>query len=39
MTKGWVVQTIVRGTLQFDNGKVVGGKQGEFIKRPTALHQ
>jgi dihydropyrimidinase/allantoinase len=39
MNKGWVVQTIIRGNLQFENGKLVGDKQGEFIKRPTALHQ
>lgn len=39
MTKGWVTQTIIRGNLQFDNGKLVGERQGEFIKRPTAIHQ
>jgi dihydroorotase-like cyclic amidohydrolase len=38
MTKGWPVQTIIRGLVMFDNGKVTDVKQGEFIKRPTALH-
>lgn len=38
MTKGWSTQTIVRGRVMFDNGKVTDEKHGEFIKRPTALH-
>lgn len=38
MTKGWPVQTIVRGQLMYDNGQIVGPRQGQFIKRPTALH-
>jgi dihydropyrimidinase/allantoinase len=37
-TKGWPVQTIVRGQLIYDKGQIVGPRQGEFIKRPTALH-
>ncbi len=37
--KGWVEKTIVRGRLMFDDGEIVGEKHGEFIKRPTALHQ
>jgi dihydropyrimidinase/allantoinase len=39
MAKGWPVQTIVRGQLIYDKGQIVGPRQGEFIKRPTALHQ
>jgi hypothetical protein len=39
MTKGWPVQTIVRGQLIYDNGQIAGPRSGEFIKRPTALHQ
>ena len=38
MTKGWPTQTIVRGVVMFDDGKVNDNKIGEFIKRPTALH-
>ncbi len=38
MTKGWSTQTIIRGRVMFDNGKVTEEKRGEFIKRPTALH-
>jgi dihydropyrimidinase/allantoinase len=38
MTKGWPTQTIVRGVVMFDDGKVTDNKIGEFIKRPTALH-
>jgi dihydropyrimidinase/allantoinase len=38
VTKGWSTQTIVRGRVMFDNGKVTEEKRGEFIKRPTALH-
>jgi dihydropyrimidinase/allantoinase len=36
--KGWPTQTIVRGQVIFDNGKVVGKRTGQFIKRPVALH-
>ncbi len=36
--KGWPTQTIVRGHVVFDNGKLADRKIGEFIKRPTALH-
>jgi dihydroorotase-like cyclic amidohydrolase len=39
MTKGWVTQTIIRGNLQYSDGKLVGEKQGVFIKRPTAIHE
>jgi dihydropyrimidinase/allantoinase len=39
MTKGWPTQTIVRGVVMLDNGKVNDRKLGEFIKRPTALHE
>ena len=39
VTKGWSTQTIVRGRVMFDNGKVTEEKRGEFIKRPTVLHQ
>jgi dihydroorotase-like cyclic amidohydrolase len=38
ITKGWSTQTIIRGRVMFDNGKVTDEKRGEFIKRPTALH-
>ena len=38
MTKGWPTQTIVRGHLMIDNGKVADQKVGKFIKRPVALH-
>ena len=38
MTKGWSTQTIIRGKVMFDNGKAAEDKQGEFIKRPTAIH-
>ena len=39
VTKGWSTQTIIRGRVMFDNGKVTAEKQGEFIRRPTAVHQ
>jgi len=39
MTKGWSTQTIIRGRVMFDNGKFTEEKRGEFIKRPTAIHQ
>lgn len=39
ITKGWSTQTIIRGKVMFDNGKVAEEKRGEFIKRPTALHE
>ena len=39
MTKGWSTQTIIRGKVMFDNGKITEEKRGEFIKRPTAIHQ
>lgn len=35
LTKGWSTQTIIRGRVMFDNGKVTEEKQGEFIKRPV----
>jgi len=38
MTKGWSTHTIIRGRIQFENGKATGEKIGEFIKRPTAIH-
>lgn len=39
MTKGWSTHTIIRGRVQFANGKAAGEKTGEFIKRPTAIHE
>ena len=39
MTKGWPTHTIVRGQVMFADGKVIGDKSGQFIKRPTALHE
>ncbi len=39
LTKGWSTQTIIRGRVMFDNGKVTEEKRGEFIKRPTVLHE
>lgn len=36
--KGWPVVTIRRGEILMENGKVVGGKNGEFLKRPAGLH-
>ncbi|MCS6874059.1 MAG: dihydroorotase family protein [Pyrinomonadaceae bacterium] len=38
IAKGWSTQTIVRGKVMFDNGKVTQEKCGQFIKRPIALH-
>ncbi len=38
IAKGWSTQTIVRGRIMFDNGKVSEEKCGEFIKRPVFLH-
>ena len=37
VAKGWSTQTIIRGRVMFDNGRVTEEKHGEFIKRPTAL--
>jgi len=39
LTKGWSTHTIIRGRVMFNNGKVTEEKRGEFIKRPTAIHQ
>jgi dihydroorotase-like cyclic amidohydrolase len=39
LTKGWSTETIVRGRVMFAGGKVTEEKRGQFIKRPTALHQ
>jgi dihydroorotase-like cyclic amidohydrolase len=39
LTKGWSTETIVRGRVMFADGKVTEEKRGQFIKRPTALHQ
>jgi dihydropyrimidinase/allantoinase len=39
LTKGWPTHTIVRGVVMLDEGKVTENKIGEFIKRPTALHE
>jgi len=38
IAKGWPIQTIVRGQLVFDHGKVKSPSRGEYIKRPVALH-
>jgi dihydropyrimidinase/allantoinase len=38
VAKGWPTHTIVRGAVMYADGKVIGGKHGQFIKRPTALH-
>jgi dihydroorotase-like cyclic amidohydrolase len=39
MTKGWSTHTIVRGQIVYENGEVRGNPTGNFIKRPTALHE
>lgn len=33
--KGWPVATMVRGQVQFHNGKIVGQPTGEFLPRPV----
>jgi dihydropyrimidinase/allantoinase len=38
ITKGWPVQTIVRGHVVFDSGEVKSPSRGEYIRRPVALH-
>jgi dihydroorotase-like cyclic amidohydrolase len=38
ITKGWPVQTIVRGHVVFDRGEVKSPSRGEYIRRPVALH-
>lgn len=38
MTKGWPTQTLVRGRIVFDNGRVADSMAGEFIKRPVQIH-
>jgi dihydropyrimidinase len=38
LTRGWPVQTIVRGQVVYDHGQVKTAPLGEFIKRPVALH-
>ncbi|HXF43708.1 MAG TPA: dihydroorotase family protein, partial [Pyrinomonadaceae bacterium] len=37
VAKGWPTHTIIRGRIMYENGNVVGGKTGEFIKRPATL--
>jgi dihydropyrimidinase/allantoinase len=37
IAKGWSTQTIVRGRILFDNGKVIDEKPGQFVKRPVNL--
>ena len=39
LTKGWPTHTIVRGQVMLADGKVTDNKMGQFIKRPTALHE
>jgi dihydropyrimidinase/allantoinase len=36
MVKGWPTETIRGGQLVYQNGKVLGGMDGKFIKRPVA---
>ncbi len=36
--KGWPTQTVRGGRLMFDDGKLVGPADGQFLKRPLALH-
>lgn len=37
--KGWPTQTIRGGELVFENGKIVGGMNGRFLKRPVAMFE
>lgn len=39
LTKGWPTHTIVRGQVMLADGQISDSKPGEFIKRPTALHE
>jgi len=36
--KGWPAQTVLRGRVIFDRGRVISSGTGEYIKRPTGLH-
>jgi hypothetical protein len=36
--KGWPVQTIRAGKVIFDRGKVLGKPDGQYLRRPDALH-
>jgi len=32
--KGWPVITMLRGKKVYENGEIVGGPTGEYVKRP-----
>ena len=36
--KGWPTHTVRAGRLMYDNGRVVGPPDGQYLKRPVALH-
>lgn len=36
--KGWPTHTVRGGHVQYENGRIVGKTDGQFIKRPIALH-
>lgn len=36
--KGWPVMTMRRGELMYRDGEVLGGTNGEFLRRPHGLH-
>ena len=36
--KGWPVMTLRRGELMYRDGEVLGGTNGEFLRRPHGLH-
>jgi dihydropyrimidinase/allantoinase len=35
--KGWPIMTILRGKKAYENGKVIGESEGEYIKRPVNM--
>ncbi|MCA1648211.1 MAG: amidohydrolase family protein, partial [Chloroflexi bacterium] len=37
--KGWVSHTIRAGRLMYGDGKVLGTMDGQYLKRPVALHE
>ena len=36
--KGWPTHTIRAGRLVYENGRVLGAPDGQYLKRPVALH-
>ena len=38
LVKGWPVQTLLSGRPMFENGRVVGGRVGQYLRRPVGLH-